>query len=212
MNDERIGALIENLGQRLNPVRPLRHPALRVMPVFILVAAWIAAAVLFIGIRHDIFEKIAEGTYLFELILSLGVVGTAMAAAAWLAVPDIREQGWILTPPLTLMLVLFLWILVRTYGEGFHLPSVEWSGCAVDGMLMGFVPVAALIVLTKRGASTHPYLESLMIVMAVMALGWVGLRITCASDDLGHCFFFHFMPFAVAGAVMGALARHLYRW
>lgn len=212
MNDERIGALIDDLGNGLEPVRPLRHPALRALPVFILAMAWIAGSVLYIGVRHDISTSMADGAYLFELVLSLGVAVTSMVAVAWLAVPDMRGQGWIITLPLTLAIVLFTWILTRIYSEGLHIPHIEWSHCAGDGILMGFVPAAALVFLARRGATVRPYLEALMSILAVAAIGWVALRITCAADDIGHCFLYHFMTFVVAGAVMGALARRLYRW
>lgn len=212
MNDERIGALIDDLGNGLVPVRPLRHPALRVLPVFILAAAWIAGAVLYIGIRHDVSARLADGTYLFELLLSLGIAVTAMLAVAWLAVPDMRGQGWVAALPLTLAAVLFVWMLTRMHSEGVHIPHIEWSHCITDGILTGFIPAAALVGLARRGATVRPYLETLMSILAVGAMGWAALRITCAADDIGHCFLYHFLPFVAAGAVMGALARRLYRW
>jgi len=136
-----------------------------------------------------------------------------MIAVAWLAVPDMRGQGWIAALPLTLAAVLCAWLLTRVHSEGLHMPPhLKWIHCAGDGILMGFIPAAALVFLAKRGATARPYLEALLSALAVAAFGWAGLRITCVADAVGHALVYHFMPFAAAGAVMGALARRLYRW
>ena len=51
-----------------------------------------------------------------------------------------------------------------------------------------------------------------MCVLSVGALGWIALRLTCGAANTGHTLLFHFLPFVAMAALLGALARRLYRW
>jgi len=63
-----------------------------------------------------------------------------------------------------------------------------------------------------KGSTTQPYLMILMNVIAVSGLGYIGLRITCASDDIGHICVFHILPYIALGAFIAMIGRRFYRW
>ncbi len=64
----------------------------------------------------------------------------------------------------------------------------------------------------ESGAATHPVRMAIMNILAAGGLGYVTLRFSCLVDDIGHTCVYHLLPFVVAGAVLGLLARWLYRW
>lgn len=212
MNTNNLDRLADELAAGLTPAKALRHPLLRAMNAFSLAVLWVTASILFVGIRPDFAAMLEQEAYIAELLFALMVAGTAAAASSWLAVPGRRGQGVAVAVPLVLTLFFTFLLGMQAAREGFRIPAPELLRCPVNGLLMAAVPVAAFVILTRWGTTTRPYLAALMNILAVAGLGWAGLRVTCWNDQLSHTFFYHFLPFAAAGGVLGALARRLYRW
>ena len=51
-----------------------------------------------------------------------------------------------------------------------------------------------------------------LLMLAVAAAGYIGLRLTCVIDGVMHATVFHLIPFIAAGAITGGLARRIYHW
>ncbi len=205
-------SLIESLTDELAPVRRLAHPFLRAAPWIALALAYISGVVYFLGLRPDMAGKLADPFFLFETAIMASVALSAALASSWLCVPDARGQKWMTSVPVTLIAVFIGWTALRSVTEDFSLPSLHWDHCFQDAMLMGFVPGVAMIFLSVRGATTHPFLMALMNGLAVGALGYVGLRFTCMLDTVGHSCIYHLFPFVISGALLGAAARRIFRW
>ncbi len=210
--EHNIDQLIDTLADDLKPRGHLLHPFLRVSPWLVIALCYLVGVVHFLGLRMDWHEKLAETTFVFELALTGLIAAFAGYSAGWLAVPDMREQRWLLSVPTTLFGVFLLLKLSEIFVAGFHIPALTWHFCFSDALLMGIVPVALLLMLVRRGATTRPYWLAFMSVLSVSALGWGALRLTCSADNSGHTLFFHFMPFILMAALFGSLARRLYRW
>lgn len=212
MSEQPTEMLIENLAQDLGPVRRLAHPVFRVLPLLALSALYSAAVVFLIGVRSDIAHKLSDLHFMFE-IGTMGLAGiTAALAAAWLCVPDMRGRGWVPVLPLTLIGLFAFWHGLRSSLHGHGLPDHNWDHCVIDGFILIALPAAAILWLTRRGATTRPFLMALMLVLAVTAFGYIGLRFTCVNDSVGHAGLSHVAPFALAGLAFGLLARRIYRW
>ncbi|HBR69934.1 MAG TPA: hypothetical protein DEA55_11220 [Rhodospirillaceae bacterium] len=212
MSNTNMDAFIDNLAEGLTPCKRLAHPLRRALPWVILALVYTAGAAQFIGLRPDLAQKFADPVFLFETGLMLAVSLSAFMASCWLCVPDMRGAKWIVATPVTMLAVFVFWTVLRLYAEGFEIPALQWDHCLSDGALMGFVPAAAVIFLGRAGATTRPCMMALMNVAAAGALGYIGLRFTCALDTAAHSALYHLLPFVVMGAVLGAGARRVFRW
>ncbi len=212
MSDQSTETLIDNLTEELSPMRRLVHPSLRALPWVALAMAYVAGVVNYLGLRPDLFAQFENSTFLFETGLMFFITLTAVLASAFLCVPDMRGRKWLVSVPSTLFLAFLLWTITRSFTEGIHMPAIHWDHCFQDRALMGFVPAVAIMFLGTRGATTRPRMMALMNILAVGALGYIGLRFTCSLDTVGHAALYHLFPFIVFGSALGFAARRIYRW
>ena len=79
-------------------------------------------------------------------------------------------------------------------------------------MMLAILPAVFMFLMVARGFTAHPVLMAVMNGLGIAAVGYLALRFTCTSEDLGHTLYTHLLPFIVVGSVFGLLARRLYRW
>lgn len=208
----KLDAVIDALADDLQPVRPFYHPVMRMLPRFLLIAVYIIVIILAMGVRSDFIEKLGSAVFLFEILL-MGCVGlSALAASAWLSVPDIRGQRWVVALPFAFLFAFGLWDVARIFEEGMPLNAIHWSHCWEIGLLVAAVPAALVVFLARGGATTHPVLMSVMNVIGFAGLPYVALRVTCNIDTVEHSTFIHMLPFVIIGVVGGLSSRYIYRW
>lgn len=204
--------LIKSLGADLKPVKPLGCPARRTLPWVAFSALYVAIIVHYVGMRPDLAAMLKDGMFLFEIIL-VGIAALFTAAASvYMSVPDMCGQKWLKPTALSLTGVFFLWVLTQWFSHGMPLPAAHWDHCLNEAAIVALLPIAMLIYITKRGTTTTPILMSLMNITCVGALAYIALRLTCMSNDIGHIFIFHVVPFLVLGTLFGMLARKIYKW
>jgi hypothetical protein len=204
--------LIETLSAELSPVMPLARPLRRAGLWIACALAYLALFVAFSGLRHDIGTAISSGCFLCEMALAVVIGLSAVLASAWLCVPDGTQNRAVVIAPLAGLAVFSVWVAGRSFTEPLVMPHLHWEHCFNTGLAMGFIPALALILLSRRGATTAPGLMALMNSLAVAALGFIGLRLNCAEDSVGHAILLHLLPFMAAGIIVGFVARRLYRW
>ena len=212
MSERTVEGLIGDLTEDLAPVKALAHPVLRAGSWILGAAAYVAVVVVFLGVRPDLVAQTSNVFFLFEISVMALVFLTAALASCWLCVPDMRGRVWLASVPVSLVLAFTVWTFLRAITEGVVIQNPHWSHCFQDAVLMGAVPAAAIMLLSRKGATTKPFLMGVMNVLSVTALGYIGLRLTCANDTVGHVCFYHLFPFVVFGVVVGASVRRLYRW
>jgi hypothetical protein len=210
--DNNTDDLINQLCGELEPTCP-RCPYRRIAAWLLGAALYLVVVVGYLGVRPDIAERVMDARFLFEVGIATSVLLSAAFASSWLSFPDCIQRGWIKVIPVTLFFSLGLWIVAHSIEEGMGLMDTAHLGhCAQDGMLMELLPIIALIVLTMRGQTTQPYWSMTVNILAVSALGWIGLRLTCSMDEMGHSFLNHLLPIAIIGAGLGFFARKLFKW
>jgi hypothetical protein len=212
MTKQDMDKLIGDLCAGLSPVKPLHHPLLRVLLYMFLTVAYVGVTVHLYGLRMDWADKLHDLYFVFETLLALSIWVTAILSAAWLCVPDMRGQGWMKVVPVTLAVVMLVWTFLRATFEGIALFPIHWVHCFKDGCVMGFIPFVLVVLMARRGATCRPYWMAAMNALSVTMAGWVGLRLTCSMNDMGHGFIYHFIPYMVFGVIIGLLARRLFRW
>jgi hypothetical protein len=204
--------LIGKLCNELEPTPP-RCPYRRVSVWLLLSLVYLGAVVAYLGIRPDIQERLMDSVFLFETSLAFIMLVTASLASSWLSFPDCIQRTWMKIVPATIFGVFVLWIIVRSIEEQMGLMATLHIGhCAHEGILMEAIPIIALVIITMKGHTTQPYWSMFMNILAVSSLGWIGLRLTCSMDEMGHSFINHLLPFAIVGAGLGFFARKLFKW
>jgi hypothetical protein len=184
------------------------------------ISAWVLGSILYlvsiiayVGLRPDIADRLVDGVFLFEMGIMASILFVSALASSWLSFPDCIQRSWIKVVAVTLFYSFTLWVIAHSLEEGMGLiDSMHLGHCATEGMLMEGLPIIALIVMTMRGNTTQPYWSMAMNVLAVSSLGWIGLRLTCPMDEMGHSFFNHLLPIAIVGSGLGFFARKLFKW
>ena len=211
--DDILENIIGDLTDDLSEVKPLRHPLLRIFPWLVSAIVYTALVLgLFVGVRYDLTDKIGELPYLGELLFCFAISLCAATGSAYLSVPDSCGKKILSYLPIGGFLALCAYYTIVTFEGGLDLPPFEWHHCVQDGLLMVGIPVIVMIVIMRKGATTHPVLMAVNNIIATGLLGWIGLRMTCGADDIGHLFLYHFMPFMVLGIIMMIFAKWLYKW
>ncbi len=210
--DIKTDDLINQLCGDLTPT-PARDPYARMGVWLLFSILYLVGVVLYLGVRMDIHERLMDSIFLFETLLAGIILLSASLASSWLSFPDCIQRHWMKAIPISLFGSFLLWVIARSIEEGMGLTSTLHIGhCAHEGILMEAVPIVALVIITMRGNTTQPYWSMAMNILAVSALGWIGLRLTCPMDEMGHSFINHLLPFAIVGAGFGFFARRLFKW
>lgn len=205
--DDLIGQLCDDL----KPVKPC-CPYRNIYIWLIFSAAYLTGVITFYGPQVDFSEKITDAAFLFEMGTALAILITGAMASSWLSFPDSAQKEWIKYVAVALFGSLMLWIFANMIEEGMDLALFKLGSCS-KGLLVEVIPFVALILMTIRGHSTQPYWLMTMNIFAVTALGWMGLRLTCAMyDSMVYSFANYFLPFAILSVAVGFFARKLFKW
>lgn len=211
-NEHKTDALINRLCDGHAPVKRLHNPFVRVAVCLGLTLAYTVLIVSIMGLRADLPDRLRDMFFLFETGLGLFVWVSSAFAASWLCIPDMGGKSWLKVIPLTLMAVVLLWTGMRTVLEDISMFPFQWAHCLQNGLVMGGIPFLLVIFLSRQGTTCSPYWMALMNALAVAMAGWIGLRLVCPMNDMGHGFLYHLVPYVVLGSLAGLGARRLFRW
>ncbi len=207
-----IEDLVTSLSNELKEIKVLQRPMLRALPWSLYGVLYIVIAIYFLGLRNDFTLKLTDPLYIYELINILAISITATFCSVWLCVPDMRGQKWLIAVPTTLFISFLFWVSLRSMMETFNTPEMEWHHCHLKSVIFGVIPAFAIWILATKGRTTHPNVMIFMNVLAVGGLGYLGLRLTCGSDDIAHLCFTHLLPYIVFGLIAALIGKRIYRW
>ena len=205
-------SLIDSLCDDLKPCKKAKHPLVYTLPWLAIACAFAVFIVQYVGIRHDVVNQLENPVFLFETISVALLAIVAAISSAYLMIPDMRGKKWLLSVTFTIAGVFVLWNLVKISAEGFQVPRFNFDHCMREGMFMALLPMMALIFFMRAGATTKPVIMAVMNLMAGASIAYIGLRFTCSMDTVGHALVFHLMPYMFIGALIGLLARRVYKW
>ena len=208
--------LIKGLCDGLEPMKAC-CPYRAISVWALLSSLYIVAVVLHYGVAIDLSEYMMRASFIFEIGLVSAVFVSAALASSWLSFPDCIQRDWMKIIAVTLFSVFLLWIVANGAEEVMH-EGAEMgknfflSSCS-RGLLVEIIPFAALVYLGARGRTTQPYWAMSMNIMAVSALGWIGLRLTCPMyDNMTYGFLHYLLPFCILGAGIGFFSRKIFKW
>ena len=213
----RTRAVVEQLLDEAVPVRRLWKPVVR-LGLWVIVVTTIAGAVMgmgLMGFRPDLRLKVREPVYLLELT-ALAVAGILMAASAFQeAVPGYGARGPIRRVAIGFALVAaLLWFLQPLHGE---LAVTQFIGtgisCAWRTVVLGALPLCALLIAIRRGAPLAPARAGALIGGAAFFMAALLMRARCPLDERLHLLVWHALPVA-GGTVLSAVVglAWLRRW
>lgn len=204
--------LIAQLCGGLEPVKP-RCPYRRISVWLLLSVAYIVGVIAYLGLKVDIQEHLTNAAFLFEMSMAVAILITSALASSWLSFPDCIQRDWMKIIAVTLFSSFLMWVIANGVEEGVNVQSIFFLSSCSRGLAVEFIPFIALIYLSAKGNTTQPYWSMAMNVMAVSALGWIGLRLTCSMyDSMTYGFLHYLLPFAILGAGIGFFARKLLKW
>lgn len=210
-SDVNVDNIIGDLCDDLSPVKK-RCPYRNIAIWGVLALAYIVGIILYYGPSIDLSEKVTNASFIFEVTMALAIFGFGALSASFLSFPDEMQLSWVRHVTVTLFAVFMLWIFANIVEEGFNLSAFTLGSC-YRGIFVEALPFAALIFLTIRGHSTKPYWLMAMHVFAVSAIGWIGLRITCAMyDSMVYSFIHYLLPFIALSVVIGFFSRKIFKW
>lgn len=191
----------------------MKHPLYFALPWAVGTIFYVSLALYYIGIRHDVMLKITEPFFTFELLLSLAVSISAAMSSSWLRIPDMRGMSWINTVTITLLGVFILMCVVRTAIDMSLDPHLGYDHqCHKLSIVFGILPAIAIWIVSMRGKTTRPILMAFMNTLSIGGMGYVGLRLVCSVDDMGHLCIFHMLPYLALGFVAAIVSRRFYHW
>lgn len=209
--DMDTNSLIDKLSDELEPCKracPYRNAAIW----GVLSLIYIIVAIVYYGPAIDLSQKVKDSDFLFEMMVTLGIFGFGALASSFLSFPDEMQHSWARTVTVTLFIVFMVWILANIIEEGPNLSFFSMGSC-YKGIFIEALPFLALVYLTMKGHSTKPYWLMTMNIFAVTALGWIGLRITCAMyDSMLYSFIHYLLPFGILSVALGFFARKIFKW
>lgn len=210
--EQKTDALIDSLCAELKPCCKMRHPFWNVGGWLVFAFLYVVGTVYLQGFRIDIITKLHHVDFVFELSLVAAMSVSAAFCAMWLCVPDMRGQNWMVSVPFTLFAALVLLLGLRAGLNGFVMPEIQWCFCYKSSLLYGLIPAFTIFLISMKGKTTHPYLLAFMVSLAVGGLGYLGLRLVCLSEDIGHILIIHTLPYFLFGLVAALIGRRIYRW
>ncbi|MCB1682514.1 MAG: DUF1109 family protein [Alphaproteobacteria bacterium] len=216
MSEEKVqqdtDTLIDSLCSELKPCCKLPHPFWRVVPWVLFAFFYVIGAVYLQGFRPDIGSQMKNVDFVFELLLVAAMSISAAFCAVWLCIPDMRGQTWMVSIPFTLFFAVLLLLGLRAGLQGFVMPQIEWCFCYKSSILYGLIPAFTIFIISTKGKTTHPDLLAFMVSLAVGGLGYLGLRLVCASEAMGHILVIHALPYLLFGLLAALIAKRIYRW
>ena len=210
--DDEINKTIHNLCGELKPMGCF-NPNWRAALWIILVLTYTVAVATTIGFRENIAHAMNRGEFVFELLLAFGTGITAGLVTFWLTIPDCERYKKFIAVPVTLLAVQLVWMFDRLYFEGMGDIRENWlSHCWMNTALYTTVPIFAVVLMVKKGATVMPCALASFAVLSVSEFNWIGMRLVCPKDNVGEAYFLNFLPYVVIGLLAGFLAKKLFRW
>ncbi|MBX2833496.1 MAG: DUF1109 family protein [Micavibrio sp.] len=187
------------------------RPTLRLLPWGLFSLAYSFAVTLFIGVRDDLSARLAEADFIFEMALALLTSLSASIVSAWISVPDNCGKKANANIPTTLAAILILWYTIKLFTNDYSL-HLHIDHCLEGGLLLALMPITALILTLRKGATCSPRLMCAMNILAVGGLSFAIMRLVCSDDTPYHAGVIQIMPFLIAALIMSLASRKIYKW
>jgi hypothetical protein len=186
-------------------------PALAVALAAAVMVVWVS-----LGFRADLLASLGEPVSVMRFVLTgvLGVLGVRLALV--LARPEGRGLArlWPVAVPVTAALGLLVWAYVATPAEGRQMALVgkTMTTCLVMIPLLSVLPVAAILLALRKGATTSPTLAGFAAGLGGSGLAAMAYAMHCIEDS--PLFYVTWYGLAMGGVTVAAtlIGSRVLRW
>jgi len=210
----------EDLIQKLvneGPQKPMPHPMQQTMIWLLGMLTYLLLFSLYSGFRSDISEKLSELSYIFEMILLLGLGITAALSAFCLSRPDGHQMPWLKYVPFGFLLV---WTMTAFSGSTeqislqnlVHSMSLSQFDCPLYIILFSVPPGIALFFLVRMGVTTQCYWAGSMATLSVTTFGYLLMRLIEGNDNPIHLIVWHALPIMIICLIGMVFGKILLTW
>jgi hypothetical protein len=197
---------------------PAEAPLRRGLWPALLVALGVAILALggTLGFRDDLLQSLANPVSVMRFVLTAALGGISLHLALVLARPEGRGMArlWPLALPVTVALGLWLWIFAITPAGAVPMAVVGKTmvACLVTIPLLSILPVAAILVALRRGATTAPALAGFAAGLAGGGLAAMTYALHCTEDS--PLFYVTWYGLAIAGVTLATtlIGARVLRW
>ncbi len=209
-----VDRLIRDLTQEAGPVRRLLPTPLRLGLWLLCTGLFLAATLVVLGIRLDLTERLHEGAFLLQLVLSATAAIVSASSALDLGVPGAERRYWTRAAPLAILGVWTAWMLYRMVAfvsdprvwiEVIRAYPLDELG---TGLALASFPGLLLLVLVGRAAPLRPTWAGGLALLAAGSVSSLGALLTCDSPCPIHAVVLHLSPILCV-ALLGVLAGWL---
>ena len=208
------GALIAELVDALEPVRPMRVSH-GVGWVFAGLGVTMAGVVLLFGIRPDLAAGRFDPVFLLAtgLYLLLGLASAATVIDMGRPRVGVVHDGWIWAAAMTALLPATAVVGYGGASAAFSAPAVEHGlSCLMAGCALAVLTFAILVWWLRRGAPTSPERAGLLTGIAAGCFGISAFSLYCDYGDIVHIGLWHSSVVVLCAAVGRLAVPRLVRW
>jgi hypothetical protein len=150
----------------------------------------VAAAILFavmVGMRADVATAITTPRFLFKLVITLSLLGSALGLMWNIARPGAVPVGWLLALAVAPALM-----AVGSVAEMLTVPVADWGHrltgsnsfmCVVLIPMLSALPFAAVLLALRQGAPSHPKLAGAVAGLVAAGIGATLYGTHCPDDS-----------------------------
>lgn len=193
------------------PLGLVLWPALALAMAMAVLVVWMG-----LGFRGDLVASLAEPLSVLRFVLT-GVLGAlGLRLALLLARPEGRDEAALrlVLLPVAAALGLWVWAYVATPPEGRQMAMVGKTmvTCLVMIPLLSVLPVAAIMMALRRGATTAPALAGFVAGLGGSGLAAMAYAMHCIEDS--PLFYVTWYGLAIAGVtvVSTLIGSRVLRW
>lgn len=209
------GALIAQLVDGLEPVRPLRLSS-GLGFALVGLGVTVATVALLFGIRPDVIAGHFDPVFLLAtgLFLLLGL--SSAATVIVMSRPRVGSDhgGWVWAAAMAALLPAAAAIIGIGRGPGaFSASAVEHGlDCLTMGSAFAILTFAILVWWLRRGAPTSPERAGLLAGIAAGSFGIFAFSFHCIYSDIVHIGLWHSLVVVLSGAIGRLVVPRLIRW
>jgi hypothetical protein len=193
------------------PPKQVLWPALAAAIAGAVVTLWLT-----LGFRDDLLQSFVEPIAALRYVLTavLGILGVRLALV--LARPEGRSLAriWPVAVPVLAALALLVWAYVSTPAEGRQMALVGKTmvTCLVTIPLLSVLPVAAILLVLRRGATTAPAMAGFAAGLGGAGLAAMTYAMHCTEDS--PLFYVTWYGLAIAGVTLAStlIGSRVLRW
>ena len=179
--DNLIAALAAD-NQTEPPMRAVLWPSLGLALAGAVLVVWVS-----LGFRGDLLASLFNPLSLMRFLLTAGLGVLGVRLALMLARPEGRSLArlWPVAVPVAVALGLLVWAYVTTPAEGRQMALVGKTmvTCLVMIPLLSVLPVAAILLGLRRGATTSPALAGFAAGLGGSGLAAMAYAMHCIEDS-----------------------------